>query len=153
MTKKKNEEVKAEEIQEVNENVTSKIADSLSMQEYLNQNRDELFKEIPNLITADFFENPSRVMLTVGKKLSTMPEKEFNGVKIVFDQMILGGVVTQRDSAPIKESVVSMPMGNETSDPAYVFGKECLGPHNATSRNTAALEAWQKRNPRTKVVG
>lgn len=152
------EEVKVEEVKEValevNDNLTGKILDSLTTQEYLNQNREELFKEVPNLITADFFENPPRVMLTVSKPLKELPVKEHNGLKIIFDQMVLGGVVGHKDTAPVKDSVISTPtMTADMMDPTFVFGRECLGPHNAKARNEGALEAWKKRHPSIKVVG
>ena len=152
---KKNKEVVPvikEELKE--EAISNPIGDALLMQEFLNNNREELFKEIENLITADFQDNPPRIMLTVSKLLKKLPVKEYNGLKIKFEQMVLGGVVIQKDaghSIPIK--TFSSNAGQViASDPEDVFGKECLGPHQGKAKNKKAFEDWQKRNSRVKVV-
>lgn len=147
--KKKEEEVKVEVQEEVP--VDTSIINSLATQEFLNSNRENLFKEIPSLITAEFYENPPRVMLVVSAKLDTLPVKEHNGSNIVFDQMILGGVVIQKDLSPASVKTFST-NANEVADLNQdIFGKDCIGPHNNKTRNTKALEDWKKRNKNVKV--
>ena len=146
---KDNVEVKVEE-----QKIVNPIGDALLTQEFLNNNREELFKEIESLITADFQDNPPRIMLTVSKLLKKLPIKDYNGLNIKFEQMVLGGVVIQKDaghSIPIK--TFSSYAGQViVSDPEDVFGKECLGPRQGNAKNKKAFEDWQKRNSRVKVV-
>lgn len=121
-----------------------------NLSEYLKEHRDDLYTEVPNLITADFQENPDRIVLTVLKPLEKLPEKEYDGKKVVFEQLVLGGVIHE---PPQPEEKISH---NVLEDPpqdliTQMFGKECIGPHNVSSKNTDAVEAWKKRNSAVKV--
>jgi hypothetical protein len=116
--------------------------------EFLKENRDELFTEVPNLITADFQEDPDRIVLTVLKPLEKLPEKEYNGKKVVFEQLVLGGVIHEPQSP---EENMSHGVIEDPSPTDLMFGKECIGPHNVSSKNTEAVEAWKKRNSAVKV--
>jgi hypothetical protein len=160
MAKKNVKEVK-EEVKEVSVETPVEVVEgaapisvSLNTQEFLNKNKEELFKEVPDLVTAEFYENPPRIMLVVTKALKVLPTKEYDGLKISFDQMVLGGVVAQKDLSPANLKNFS----NEAKDVVKedqlqnTLGKEVLGPHNVKTNNKTALEQWKKRNSRVKVV-
>jgi hypothetical protein len=121
--------------------------------EFLKENRDNLFNEIPNLISADFQENPDRIVLTVLKPLDNLPEKEYNGTKVVFEQLVLGGVITQKEESPIVDidKISHGLFENKDSILEKTLGKECITPHNVKTNNKEALEAWEKRYPAIKV--
>jgi hypothetical protein len=153
MVKKKKEEIVPviETVEVKEENTTDELVwtptVSLAMQEFCNQNKEQLFKEIAGLVTADFQDNPPRVVLTVTKELKTLPSYEYNNIKIVFEQMILGGVIIQRDSVSpnIKSFGSSAQKAIDGQKLEDVFGNECIGPHNPKGKKGEAFDAWQKK--------
>lgn len=131
------------------------LTDSIQTQEFFNQNRELLFKEVAGLVVAEFHDNPPRVLLVVTKELSKLPEYEYKGIKIEFEQMILGGVVSQRDNADVnvKYSSVSTPKTIEGQKIEDVLGKKCVGPHNVSGKGEV-FEKWQERYGKfIKVIG
>jgi hypothetical protein len=144
---------KIELIENVNslENTTDKViwdpVVSLTMQEFYNKTREQLFKDIEGLVAVDFQDNPPRIVLTVTKELKKLPEYEHNNIKIVFEQMILGGVIVQRDSVSpniksFSSSAQKVIEGQKLED---VFGNECIGPHNPKGKKGEAFASWQKK--------
>lgn len=128
----------------------------MSVQTYLNENREELFNSVAGLITAEFHDNPPRIVLVVNKLLKELPVGEVDGQPIVFEQMILGGTIIDVDNGtppiPISSTVKTPAVVSDQQVLDQTFGKELPTPFNSTSRNKDAVEAWKARNSKVKVV-
>ena len=124
----------------------------MELQKYLGENRDKLFKKVANLVSADYYEDPPRIVLTVTKQLKKLPKETYEGEEVPFEQMILGGVIIQSDRSQSPLDVNHKAVMPTVVDPDQIFGVECIGPENIKAKDPEALEAWKARHKNIKRV-
>jgi hypothetical protein len=122
----------------------------MELQKYLGENRDSLFKKVANLVSADYYEDPPRIVLTVTKLLKKLPKETYEGEPVPFEQMIIGGVIMQNDRAQSPLDLNHKGVMPIVIDPEQIFGAECIGPENTKANDPTALEAWKARHKNIK---